>query len=171
MYKIFFGLFLLFASVVSATAADFPRAELFGGYQYTHLEGGLNCSGFNFALNGNFNDFFGITVDLGAAYKGGNEADFRNYTYTFGPVLSLRANKRYTPFVHALIGGDHASVGTNMGGTSSNGFALMAGGGVDFKIDRRFAFRAAQADWFLVHGSGVTSSKNFRISTGIVVGF
>jgi len=54
---------------------------------------------------------------------------------------------------------------------SGNGFALLAGGGVDFNISPRLAFRAAQADWMLVHGSGGTSSKNVRISTGIVFKF
>jgi hypothetical protein len=147
---------------LSAMAADYPKAEIFGGYQYTHLEGGFNANGWNFAVNGNFNESFGITADFSSAHYGpGGGAT--NYTFTFGPVLSLRSKKAYTPFVHALIGGDHAS--------GFNGFALLAGGGVDANINRRFAVRVAQADWFLVHGSGSTSSKNLRISTGIVVRF
>ena len=68
-----------------------------------------NGNGFNFAVNGNFNDYFGITADFGAAYNTQSGVSLNNYTYTFGPVLSLRANKAYTPFVHALIGGDHAT--------------------------------------------------------------
>lgn len=157
---------------LAAMAADYPKAEIFGGYQYTHLEGSYNGNGFNFALNGNFNDYFGITGDFGAAYKSQNGVSLNNYTYTFGPVLSLRANKAYTPFVHALIGGDHATASVSgVGSGSGNGFALLAGGGVDFNINRGIAFRAAQADWMLVHGNGSTSSKNLRISTGIVLKF
>lgn len=153
-------------------AADYPKAEVFGGYQYTRLEGGLNTNGFNFALNGNFNDWFGITADIGAGYKSESGVNFSNYTYTFGPVLSLRANKSYTPFVHVLIGGDHASVGASgLGSVSGNGYALLAGGGVDLNFSEHLAFRAAQADWMLVHSSGSTSSKNARISTGIVFKF
>ena len=84
-------------------------------------------------------------------------------------MLALRAHKAYTPFVHALIGGDHASASlSGFGGASSNGFALLAGGGVDAKFADHLAFRVAQADWMLVHGSGSTSSKNVRISTGVV---
>jgi len=83
---------------LAAMAADYPKAEIFGGYQYTHLEGSYNGNGFNFALNGNFNDYFGITADFGAAYKGQNGASLNNYTYTFGPVLSLRADQE----VHAV---------------------------------------------------------------------
>ncbi|HEY6370043.1 MAG TPA: outer membrane beta-barrel protein [Candidatus Sulfotelmatobacter sp.] len=163
--------FLMLFSL-AAMAADYPKAEIFGGYQYTHLEGGYNGNGFNFALNGNFNDYFGITADFGAAYKSQNGVSLNNYTYTFGPVLSLRANKAYTPFVHALIGGDHATASVSgVGSASGNGYALMAGGGVDFNINRGLAFRAAQADWMLVHSNGSTSSKNLRISTGIVLKF
>ncbi len=165
------AVFTVFISL-SAVAADYPKAEIFGGYQFTHLEGSMNCNGFNFALNGNFNEWFGITADIGAAYKSQNGVKFSNYTYTFGPVLALRAHKAYTPFVHALIGGDHASASlSGFGGASSNGFALLAGGGVDANFADHLAFRVAQADWMLVHGSGSTSSKNVRISTGVVFKF
>ena len=46
-------------------------------------------------------------ISVGFTTQGG--VSIHNYTYTFGPQLSLRANKAYTPFVHVLIGGDHAS--------------------------------------------------------------
>jgi hypothetical protein len=156
---------------ISAMAADYPKAEIFGGYQFTHLEGGPNASGWNFAVNGNFNATTGITADFSSAYASQNGVNYSNYTYTFGPVLSLRTKKNYTPFVHALIGGDHASAGVAGLSVSGNGFALMAGGGVDANLNRRFAVRVAQADWFLVHGSGGTSGKNFRLSFGIVARF
>jgi len=160
------------ALATAALAVDFPKAEVFGGYQYTRLEGGVNANGFEFAVNGNFNDWFGITGDIGAAYKSEGGVSFNNYTYTFGPVLSVRANKAYTPYVQLLIGGDHTSAGVSgVGSAGASGFALMAGGGVDFNLGEHLAFRAAQADWFLVHGSGGTSSKNARISTGIVFRF
>ena len=86
-------------------------------------------------------------------------------------MISLRANKAFTPFVHALIGGDHASASFAGASASGNGFAMMAGGGVDFNINPHMAFRAAQADWMMLHSSGSTSSKNARISTGIVFKF
>jgi len=162
---ILLGLFSL-----SAAAADYPKAEIFGGYQFTRLEGGVNANGFNVAVNGNFSEWFGITGDIGAAFKSEGGVNFSNYTYTFGPVLSLRANKSYTPFVHALVGGDHASA-SGFGSGTGNGMALMAGGGVDVNFNKIMAFRIAQADWMLVHGNGGTSSKNFRYSAGLVLKF
>jgi hypothetical protein len=41
----------------SAVALAAPKAEIFGGYQYTHFDGGPNASGRNAALTGNFNSW------------------------------------------------------------------------------------------------------------------
>jgi len=169
-----FTLLLCFLISVSfaAMAAEYPKAEVFGGYQYTHLEGSSNANGFDFAVNGNFNQFFGITADIAAAYTSQAGVNFSNYTYTFGPVLALRANRAYTPFVHALIGGDHASASVSgVGAASGNGFAFLAGGGVDWNLRSHLSYRVAQADWMMIHGNGGTSSKNVRVSTGVVFKF
>jgi len=156
---------------MTARAADYPKAEVFAGYQYSRLEGGINANGFNIALNANFNDYFGITGDFGAAYWNQTGLGFTNFTYTAGPVLSLRENKTYTPFVHLLIGGEHESAGVGTITAGADGVALLAGGGVDFKLGPHLALRAAQADWFLAHVRGATSNKNARISTGLVFRF
>ena len=159
------GLFAV--SAMAAEQDSTPKAEFFGGYQYSHLEGGVNGNGFDFSVNGNFNNYFGITADLGSSFTTQNGVSFHNYTYTFGPQLSLRANKAYTPFVHALIGGDRASASFGGVSVTGNGYAMLAGGGVDFNFSRHMAFRGG-ADWLLLHSNGTTSSKNVRMLTGIV---
>ena len=165
------SLLALFSLTAMAAEHDsYPKAEVFGGYQFSHLDGGLNANGWDFSANGNFNDHLGIAGDFGASYKTQNGVSFHNYTYTFGPVLSLRANKGYTPFVHALIGGDHATTSVAGASGSGNGFALLAGGGVDFNINHALAFRGA-ADWMMLHSSGSTSGKNLRIVSGLVFRF
>lgn len=73
------GCFLVLCAI-SAAAANYPKAELFGGYQFTHLEGGPNANGWNFAVNGNFSDSFGITADLASAYATESGVNFSNYT-------------------------------------------------------------------------------------------
>ncbi|HUC29949.1 MAG TPA: outer membrane beta-barrel protein [Candidatus Acidoferrum sp.] len=163
-------LFVFALSAMAAESSGSPKAEFFGGYQYTRLQGGVNANGFDFSGNGNFNEWFGITADIGAAFKTENGVSFNNYTYTFGPTLSLRANKAYTPFVHVLLGGDHASASFAGVSGSGSGLAVLAGGGVDFNFNRYMAFRGA-ADWMMLHGSGGTSSKNFRMPIGIVFKF
>lgn len=158
---------LFAASAMAAESENFPKAEFFGGYQYSHLAGGLSGNGFDFNYNGNFNDHFGITADFGSSYTSQNTVKYSNYTYTFGPVFSLR-RKGYTPFVHALIGGDHESASLGTASLSVNGLAVMAGGGVDFNLNRHFALRVAQADWMMVRNSRGSSDKNVRVITGLV---
>lgn len=158
---------LLGASAMAAESENYPKAEFFGGYQYSHLEGGVNANGFDFSGTGNFNDHFGITADFGSAFTTLSGVNLHNYTYTFGPQLALRANKGYTPFVHALIGGDRATASAGGASVSSNGFALLAGGGADFNFNSHVAFRGA-ADWMMLHSSGSTSGKNLRLLMGVV---
>ena len=167
----FVGLLIgLFSFSAFAAENDHPKAEFYGGYQYTRLEGGVNANGFDLGVTGNLNSFFGITADFGSAYTTQQGISFNNYTYTFGPQLALHANKGWTPFVHALIGGDHASA-SYLGATGSgNGMAVLAGGGVDVNINRYMAFRGS-ADWMMLHSNGSTSSKNFRMPIGIVFKF
>jgi Outer membrane protein beta-barrel domain len=164
----FLGLFA--ASAMAAESGSYPKAEFFGGYQYSHLEGGVNANGFDLAVNGNFNNYFGVAADLGSSFTTQSGVSVHNYTYTFGPQLSLRANKGYTPFVHALIGGDHASASAGGISVTGNGMAVFAGGGVDININQYMAFRGS-ADWMMLHNSGNTSSKNFRMPIGIVFKF
>jgi len=156
----------------SALAADndsgYPKAEVFGGYQYSHLEGGFNANGFDLAATGNFNNYFGITGDLGSSFNTESGVSVHNYTYTFGPQLALRVNKAYTPFVHVLIGGDHASASVPGDTATGNGFALLAGGGADFNFNKYMAFRGA-ADWMTLHSNGTSSSKNVRLLMGVVI--
>ena len=160
----------LFSLAALAAESDHPKAEFYGGYQYSHLEGGVNANGFNFGATGNFNSTFGITGDFGSSFATQNGISLHNYTYTFGPQMALRTKRDYTPFVHVLFGGDHGSASfAGITGTG-NGFALLAGGGVDINYTRVMAFRVG-ADWMLVHSSGGTSSKNFRLPIGLVFKF
>jgi len=160
----------LFSLSALAAESDHPRAEFYGGYQFTRLEGGVNANGFDLGVTGNLNNFFGITADFASSYKTQDGVSFNNYTYTFGPQIALRANKAYTPWVHALIGGDHASASFEGQSGTGNGMAVFAGGGVDINVNKYMAVRAG-ADWMMLHSNGSTSSKNFRMPIGVVFKF
>src|SRR5215813_322949 len=105
---------------LSIAAVAEPKAEIYGGYQLTHFDGGPNSSGWNAALTGNFNSWLGITADFSGVYPSG--ANF--YTYTFGPKISAPLPV-VKPYVHALFGGARISGG----GGGINGFDMMIGGG------------------------------------------
>jgi hypothetical protein len=153
-------------------AQSVPVAEVFGGYQFTRLEGGINANGWNASVTGNANRWFGLAGDFSGVYKSIGGVNANVYTYTFGPVVSLNHEGTVNPFVHGLFGGAHlgASI-SGVGSGSTNGFVMMFGGGADAKVRRRFAVRVIQADWVYYRFSGVSSSKNVRISSGIVVRF
>ena len=94
---------------------------------------------------------------------------FHDYTYTFGPVVSWRHNRTFTPFAHFLAGGSHASVGFSGLSVSDSGFAMMFGGGVDLRAAQHVALRAVQFDWLSLRSNGVSDNNNMRISTGLVL--
>ncbi len=149
----------LFAFSISAQAAT--KAVIFGGYQYTHLDGGTNTNGFNGALTGNFSHYLGITADLSASYNSG----FHFYTYTFGPQISVELPV-IRPFAHVLLGGAKAT----SAGVSNSGFDVMVGGGVDVGHGL-IGLRLGQFDWMMTRFSGVTDKKNVRFSSGLVFNF
>ena len=155
------GLFAL-----PAMAQSYPKAEVFGGYQYTRFDGGENANGWNAAATVNVNHWFGVTADFSGAYFSELGANFHNYTYTFGPTVSFRGAPLVTPFAHALFGGATASAGVEGVTVSQNGFAAIIGGGVDVKVSPHFAVRPVQFDWMSLHGNGATSNNNFRYLGG-----
>ncbi len=159
MRKFVFCFAILILSAVAASAE--PKAEVFGGYQFTHFDGGPNMNGWNGALTGNFNRWFGVTADFSGVYGSG----LRFHTYTFGPEVHAHL-PLVKPFAHALFGGARASAG----GVSTNGFDMMLGGGIDAGHGP-LAFRVAQVDWMTTRFSGFTDRKNVRVSTGLVVRF
>jgi hypothetical protein len=145
-----------------------PKAEFFGGYQYTRFDGGLNANGWDTTLTGNLNRWFGVAADFSGAYKTQNGVSFNDYTYTFGPVISWRHNPTFTPFAHVLAGGSHSSVAFSGLSGSGSGFAMMAGGGVDVRATQHVALRAIQFDWLSLHSNGATDNNNMRVSTGLL---
>ncbi len=105
----FIGLMLLLGlfSLAAVAQENYSKAEVFGGYQYTRFDGGVNANGFNGALAGNLNHWFGVAADFSGAYKNVSGVDTKTYTYTFGPQVAMRRGGAFTPFAHALFGGFH----------------------------------------------------------------
>ena len=75
--KRFFSLTSLVLVVsFSATAQEYPRAEVFGGYSLFHadgssffrLGGGENLNGWNASVCGNVNSWFGLAADFSGHY-------------------------------------------------------------------------------------------------------
>ncbi len=156
-------LFLCFIVwAMTLTPAFAQKVEIFGGYQFSHLQPNVNANGWDASVTGNFKHVVGITGDVSGVYKNG--VSF--YTYTVGPVFTARLPV-VQPFVHALFGGGTASGG----GVSHTGFAMYLGGGMDVGLRKGIGLRLFQVDWLSTRFSGVTSNSNGRASIGIVLKF
>lgn len=178
MRRIVFLIALLALFPLVTLAEDTPRAEIFGGYQFTHFGSSgasENFNGWNASVTGNLNNYLGVTGDFSGSYKTVSGVSVKAYTYTFGPTISLNREGTVNPFVHALFGGAHFSGSISSGGfsgsASTNGFTMAMGGGVDAKVAPHFAVRLFQADWVYFHFQGQSFSKNVRVSTGLVFRF
>src|SRR5256886_8908665 len=118
------GLFLLAVGVVPVRAQEYPKAEVFGGYQYVRLNpGGTNCQGFGGAAAANVSNWLGVAGDFGYCKVTGLPSGISAHAvnYMFGPRVTYRSYGSLTPFAHVLFGGQH------FGGT---------GGGTDRKSTR-----------------------------------
>ncbi len=106
------------------------------------------------------------------------------HNFMFGPQFSLRKEK-VTPFVRFLIGGSHLNESgtttfpftpppppippTFKFSTSSTNFAFALGGGADYKLTERVAWRL-QADYLQTQINRRTQN-DLRVSTGLVFRF
>lgn len=171
MKKLIWLPIFLLALGVTAMAQDYPKAEVFGGYSYTHLsEAGdaLNFNGGSASLSVNPNQTLGLVADVGVSHTSSFGADANLFTYLFGPKLAMRSNDKFTPYVHALFGGARLSGG----GSSSNAFAMALGGGLDAKVNNNVAIRLGQVEYMMTRFSGGDGHQNgVRVSAGVVFRF
>ena len=155
----------------------FPRAELFGGYNYVHLDGGAGwMDGWNAAISRNFHQTVGIKAELTGLYAKNtlyNGVRYNAYSFMAGPEFSGRG-RSFMGFGHVLFGVAHFGESAPLFGvritSSVNGFAMAIGGGIDWHGQRKIAWRIAQIDYVPFLADGYIYS-NIRISTGIVARF
>jgi opacity protein-like surface antigen len=197
------GMFLAGAS--STFAQNDKKPEFFGGYSFENVDSGIsstdlgttttldnrfNANGINLAVTGYLTHRLGITGDFSGHWKsradviGTNTAQskFALYNITGGPQFRFTSTSRVTPFVHALAGIARRNLTETVVGTpftdDKTSFALNLGGGVDYRLNKRLAWRLFQLDYnpiFLqqrtVNSINVPSQtlNGFRFSTGIVI--
>ena len=163
-----------------------PAAEVFFGISYLNFStNGLadsrkGAAGWDASVSSNFNQWFALELNVSGHYKNysyynGDVSElprfftvsyYRDYSYLAGPRFN------YGPvFVHALFGGDHLS-GSALGTSSAQtGFAGAIGGGFQYPMGDRLAFRAGADYVFSEHnilGGPSVTNNNFRTSAGIV---
>lgn len=146
--------------------------------------------GVNASVTGYLTKGFGVTGDFSAHFKRESVADplggtitndIRVLNMTGGPQYKFRNKSRVTPFARALAGISITSAKITVPSLSvsdtqsSTDFAMILGGGVDVRINKRFDARVFQVDYnpiFLSRGNqlgfGKTRADNVRFSFGLV---
>jgi hypothetical protein len=178
--------FALLAPAALAQSSDepTPKVEVYGGYAWMEPGGtvwacvacpgvvfdpGIKLKsmpvGFTIAPTFYVSKGWGLTVDGGGNF--GNNATVA--TIMAGPQYKWRGG-RASPFVHVLLGWhklwpDHAASHSNLG--------LMAGGGLDIRLNRRVDLRLIEADYvYGRHDSPVsTTLSGYRVGAGLVFKF
>ena len=186
MRKLWFGVSLWLLIPMAAMAqAEYPKAELFGGYSYFRANpDGLNLNGWNASVTANITNWFGVEGDFSGHYGSPRIFDFEgplvdvsSHTFMAGPKLTYRA-KVVVPFAHFLIGAARASTGALGYSLSDTALATVVGGGIDINANKSLAIRAIQADYLMtrfqtgpqIAFSGLDDRQNnFRLSTGLVL--
>lgn len=187
MRNLFIVACLLLLMPCLALAQDAPRVEVFGGYSY--LRGDeedfpeTDLHGWNVSGNVNLNKWFGVKADFSGHYNDfqispGVKADLNTHLFLGGVQFTSYKYEKASPFVHALLGVARSgfSVSSAVAGTGprslhDNAFALVLGGGLDVRINKALAWRAAQIDYVLTTFDDLRDDRqhNLRLSTGLVL--
>jgi opacity protein-like surface antigen len=217
-YLVVAGLILLTAG--AALSQEFPKVETSPAFMYIRTNpnltnaflvvppgGGppqqvtltkdLNCAGGGGTIAYNVTSLLGLAMDMGGCkifgntYGAGNTISGSQFTYLFGPRITIRSASPFTPFFELGFGGDRASVSckssanscltaAGSGSYSKNAFALAVGGGFDIKINKKFSIRPVQAEYLytrfgnncaLAACNNNANQNSFRLKSGFVVGW
>jgi hypothetical protein len=138
-----------------------------------------NFNGYEFSATYKILPFVGVTADFSGHYgtvTGSSSGHVQ--TFLFGPELSFPA--KVSPFVHALFGVAHQSVGAgtstsngspvNVFSSTDNAFATAIGAGIDLHLAPFLSFRAIQLDYLVTRFHSDTQNQP-RASTGVVLRF
>jgi hypothetical protein len=185
---------LVCALASAAYAQDSPKTEIFVGYSYADAEVSNINKGWNGAVAADFTKWFGVVGDVSGHYYSQNpvgiegetvtnvESNIHVHTFALGPQFTMHIG-RVAPFVHFLAGIAHTSQSVSAHGgnvnfsvpNSSNGFAGIAGGGLDIEATRSLAIRAIQVDYnyikFESFGVKGLHSNAIRLAAGLVIRF
>lgn len=155
----------------------------------------FNCAGGGGTFAYNLTSLIGMAADLGGCRFFGNTIGLGNtitgnqFTYLFGPRLTIRSSSPFRPFFELSFGGDRVSASckntaytcltrAGSGSYSKNAFALSVGGGFDIQHSKRFSLRPVQAEYLYTRfGNNCALSvcnnnnnqNNFRLKSGVVI--
>jgi hypothetical protein len=191
------GLLLLTAGAALAQN-NFPKVETAPAFMYIRTvppgnAQSVNCAGGGGTIAYNLTSMFGLAADLGGCKVFGflpsssplsNKITGNEFTFLFGPRITMRNSSPFRPFFELNLGGARISLSCNnntaCSGTSfaKSAFAMTVGGGFDMKLSKKFSLRPVQAEYLYTRFGNscpftiCTNNNNqnsFRLKSGIVV--
>jgi opacity protein-like surface antigen len=207
-FALLFALAVLLLTYASVFAQNEKKPEFFAGYSFESVNTGVSSSdftatttsldsrfklnGLNLSATGYLTKRLGLTADFSAHFNSRTDtfgstaaqSKFSLYNITGGPQLRFPSSSKFTPYVHVLAGIARRNLTETFTDTTANftdqnnSFTMNLGGGVDYKLNDRFAWRIAQLDYNPIFLRGRTidtvtfpnsTLNGFRFSTGIVI--
>jgi hypothetical protein len=159
------------------------KLDLSADYSYLRANssgggGSFNSQGGNVTGTWNWKPWLGVAGDVAGYNFGGQPPGVKGrlFTFTAGPRLCSRSERtRWVFFAHALAGYAHLSGSVDDQSASANGFALIAGGGADWRVFPGLAVRVFEADYLMTRVTRLTNTpgiqNDVRLSAGLVVYF
>lgn len=178
-------LFLCACSFLGSPVAFAQQGEVYGGYSYVDIDtNGLaarqNANGWEASASWRLWKGLAAEGDFSGYYKTYNSAailpaaptitvSVSDYFYGGGPRFNFRPI-----FVHALVGNDHLTASVAGASASQDGFAVVAGGGVEVPVGHNISVRST-FDYALtrhnIFGGPSYSQNNLRVGLGVAFAF
>lgn len=171
--RVFLVLILLFGAGGSAAAQDAPKVDIFAGYALTR-NGDLATflRGYHASVaayvDRNFLDPVALMGEFSGHHKRDATSSLRLNTFTFGPRCYFGMTEKDTIFGHTTFGVARLTTKSLDILRTQTSFAFTFGGGWDYAISRRVAWRVIQVDYLMTH-FGSEFQNGGRYSTGLVL--
>jgi opacity protein-like surface antigen len=176
--------------------------ELAVQYGYSRLgagaKGAQSCNGGSATVLFNVTEHLGIEAEAGGCKVVSPERNVSGdaTVYLIGPRYTFRDLGRWSPYLHALGGGEKLTteilypdrkpaISADLGNadgyklhaaytsdSETNAFAVQVGGGVDYTINRALALKVANLEYLQTYGpdfNGMNPRHNLRFTTGLVL--
>jgi hypothetical protein len=158
---------------------DLTQWQVSIGYQYNRINllgTPFNTNGLNTSVVRYFGRWVGLEGQAGFGF-GNTGATTAPPSLTAnslfaggGPRLAFRGRSRIEPWAHAIVGIEHFRFSQTAGVLGSNtALGGVGGGGVDFRLSARAAFRV-EGDWLATRFFSV-NQRHFQIVSGLVFNF
>jgi opacity protein-like surface antigen len=153
----------------SASASSGP--DVFGGYSYTHA-GDASLNGWELTGAFPFRGRLRLAAGLSGHYGSFAGADLKQLSVLAGPRMAWHFG-RWSPFAQLLLGAVRGSTRVELPDAtlseSNTHFGTTLGGGIDYRLTRRWAARA-QVELLFLRADGAWDTDP-RLALGVVYRF